>query len=76
MGFVMICYVVYSSLQDLNINEFDLKLKELLMHMKWQILQVYVPFISFMNGFDKEKWHNILSLILDPRFKNMWLITT
>jgi hypothetical protein len=71
MGFVMIYYVVY-----LNINEFDLKLKELLMHMKCQILQLNVPFISFVNGFNKEKWHNILSLMLDPRFKNMWSVIT
>jgi hypothetical protein len=76
MGFVMIYYVVYNSLRDLNINEFDLKLKELLMHMKCQILEVYVLFISFVNGFDKGKWHNILSLMLDPRFKNMWLVIT
>jgi SUMO ligase MMS21 Smc5/6 complex component len=55
MGFVMIYYVVYNSLRDLNINEFDLKLKELLMHMKCQILEVYVLFISFVNGFDKGK---------------------
>jgi len=76
MGFVMIYYVVYSISWDLNINEFDIKLKELLMHMKCQILEVYVPFIYFVNGFDKEKWHNILSLMLDPRFKNMWLVIT
>jgi hypothetical protein len=37
MAFLMIYYVDYNSLQDLNINEFDLKLKELLMHMKCQI---------------------------------------
>jgi hypothetical protein len=28
----------------------------------------------FLHGFDKKKRHNVLALMLDPRFKNMWLV--
>ncbi len=42
--------------------------------MKPQILEVLQPFLSFMHGFDKKRGHNMLVLILDPSFKNMWLV--
>ncbi len=44
--------------------------------MKWQILEVLLPFISFLHAFDRKRGHNMLTLMFDPRFKSMWLVTT
>ncbi len=44
---------------DPNANEFDLKLKELMMHMKCQMLEVLILFISFVYGFEKIIEQNI-----------------
>jgi len=53
---------------------FDHELKELEVHMKWQFLKVFLPFISFMHAYDRydrKRGHNMFVLMLDPRFKNM-----
>ncbi len=45
--------------------------------MKHQVLEICLPFISFMHEFEFFlKGHNILALILDPRYKSMWLVMT
>jgi hypothetical protein len=54
---------------------FDHELKELKVHMKWKILEVFLPFISFLHACDRKKGHKMLALMLDLRFKNMKLIT-
>jgi hypothetical protein len=59
---------------DLEANVFDAKLIELTVHMKHQTLKVLQPFFSFFNGFDKNRRHNMLALMLDLRFKSMWLV--
>jgi len=56
---------------DIKGNAFDAKLTKFIVHMKHQTFEVFQPFLSFLNGFDKEKRHNMLALILDPRFKNI-----
>jgi hypothetical protein len=33
-------------------------------------------FISFLHAYDRKRGHNMLALMLDPRLKNMKLITT
>lgn len=33
-------------------------------------------FISFLHAFDRKRGHNMLTLMFDPRFKSMWLVTT
>ncbi len=33
-----------------------------------------MPFISFMHAFDKQKIHDMLALMLDPKYKNMHLM--
>ncbi len=43
--------------------------------MKQQILEVLLPFISFLHAYDRKRGHNMLALMLSPRFKNMKLIT-
>ncbi len=44
-----------------------------MIHMKHQMLEALQPFF-FKHMFDKKKGHNIFALMLDPRFKNMWLV--
>jgi hypothetical protein len=56
---------------DIKGNAFDAELAKFIVHMKHQTLEVFQPFFSFLNGFDKEKRHNMLALILDPRFKKI-----
>jgi hypothetical protein len=51
------------------------KLKELEVRMKWQILEVILAFISFLHSYDSKRGHNMLALMLNPRFKSMRLIT-
>jgi hypothetical protein len=70
----LINVVVPDSLGDLETNAFDVELTKLMICMKLQILEVLQPFLSFMHGFDKKRGHNMLVLILDPSFKNMWLV--
>ncbi len=43
-----------------------------MVHMKWQILEVLLPFISFLHAFDRKSDHNML---IDLSFKNMRLVT-
>ncbi len=50
------------------------ELTKLMIYMKLRILEVLQPFLSFMHGFEKKRGHNMLVLILDPSFKNMWLV--
>jgi hypothetical protein len=48
------------------------ELKELEVHMKWQILEVFLPFIFFLHAYDRydrKRGHNMLVLMFDPRFK-------
>jgi hypothetical protein len=50
------------------------ELKELKVHKKWQILEVFLPFISFLHAYDRydrKRGHNMFVLMLDPRFKKM-----
>jgi hypothetical protein len=56
---------------DIEANAFDAKLIKFIIHMKHQTLEVLQPFFSLLNGFDKETGHDMLALMLDPRFKNM-----
>ncbi len=51
------------------------ELKELKVHMKQQILEVLLPFISFLHAYDRKRGHNMLALMFNPRFKSMKLIT-
>jgi hypothetical protein len=50
------------------------ELKEFVVRMKQQILNVLLPFIFFMHAFDKRRGHNMLALMFDPNFKSMKLI--
>ncbi len=54
---------------------FDHELKEFEVRMKLHILEVFLPLIFFLYAYDRKKGHNMLALMLDPRFKSMKLIT-
>jgi hypothetical protein len=60
----------------LESNVLDVELIKFMIHIKHQTLEVFLPFFSFVNGFDKKRGYNMLALMLDPRFKNMWLVAT
>ncbi len=47
-----------------------------MVHMKWQILEVLLPFISFLHTFDTKRDHNMLALMFDLSFKSMLLVIT
>ncbi len=46
-----------------------------MIRMKKQIPKVFLPFVSSLHVFDKNKCHNMLVLMFDTRFKNMCFIT-
>jgi hypothetical protein len=39
------------------------------------VLNIFQPFFSFLRGFDRKNSHNILTLMLDLKFKTMQLVT-
>jgi len=42
--------------------------------MQKQVVQVLNPFLSFMASFPKAKIHDMLAMMLDPRFKGLGLV--
>jgi len=50
-------------------NAFELELEELMVSTKF--LEVFQPFLSFLDGFEKKRVHNMLDLMLDPRVKSL-----
>jgi hypothetical protein len=67
--------IVPNNMGDLEANAFDEKLGELMVHMKLKVLEVLQPFMSFLDGFEKNMGHNMLLLMLNPRFKSLQLVT-
>jgi hypothetical protein len=66
--------VVSDSMGHPKVNVFDAKVTKFMIHMKHQTLEVLRPFLSFFNGFDKKRGYNMFALMLNSRFKNMWLV--
>jgi len=46
---------VFDNLVEEEINVFDYELEKLIFHMKHQVLEVLLPFISFMHGLKLKK---------------------
>jgi hypothetical protein len=68
--------IIPNSLIDLEANVFDEKLKELMMHMKYQVLKVrFLSSISYTHLIRKKRFI-ILVLMSNPRFKMMRLVTS
>ncbi len=57
----------------LDVTIFDAKLEELQIRMKWQILEMLLHVISFLHTFDSKKDHQMLTLMLDLIFKNIFV---
>jgi hypothetical protein len=66
----------HSKLLDNMVEEdfFYHKLKEFMIHMK-QIVEVLLPFISFLHAFDRTRGHNMLALMFNSHFQNILLVT-
>jgi hypothetical protein len=47
--------VVPKRMGDLEVNVFDTKLEEHIVHMKHQVLEFFQPFLSFLHGFKRKK---------------------
>ncbi len=43
--------------------------------MKPKVLEVLQPFMSFLDGFQKKRGHNMLVLMFNLRFKSLQLVT-
>ncbi len=68
--------IVLDSLADLEAFVFfNQELEVLVCHMKQHVLDVMDLFLSFLREVEKKKDHNILALMLDPKFKSMRLVS-
>ncbi len=45
-------------------------------NIKKIVYEVLDQFLSFLKKYEKNKTHNMLSLMLDPRFKSLWLVSS
>ncbi len=68
--------VVPKRMGDHEVNVFDTKLKEHIVHMKHQVLEFFnLSFLFYMGLKGKKRVTTMLVFMLDPRFKNLWLVT-
>ncbi len=51
--------------------ELSLKLATFASNIKLEMFGVLDSFLSFLRTYEEKKTHNMLSLMLDPRFKNL-----
>ena len=68
--------MVHDSLVDSESAEFDEELLDLIVRIKLEVIDVLSPFLAFLHQYDKLKAHNMLALMLDPRYKGLRLVTT
>jgi hypothetical protein len=61
------------SLAEEEANVFNFELDKLNLHMKHQVLKVLLSFLSFFILLIKKVYIYILTLMLGPKCKNMWL---
>ncbi len=47
------------------------QLKELVVCMKWKIMEV-LHFMSFLHAYERKRGHNMLALMFNPRCKSTW----
>ena len=57
-----------------SIFDFDTKLLLLSARMREQVVKVLSPFLSFISSYKLATAHNMLALMLDPRFKELALV--
>lgn len=56
-------------------QDFGTKLKLLGIRIREEVITVLRPFLKFLDGFSKSAAHNMLCLMLDPRFKDLSLVS-
>jgi hypothetical protein len=45
-------------------------------NIRMEVINVLDSFLSFLRVYDKKKSHNMISLMLDPRYKNLHIISS
>jgi hypothetical protein len=65
----------FESLMD-NDSIVNDKLYLLASNIKKEVINVLDSFFSFFKVYDKRKAHNMISLMLDPRYKNLCIISS
>jgi hypothetical protein len=55
---------------------FSLRLTTFVSNIKLEVFGVLAYFLSFLKIYEEKKTHNMLSLMLDPRFKNFRLVSS
>ncbi len=58
--------------EDSNVT---LELISLSFNIKKEVCGVLNSFFSFLKKIDEKKAHNMLTLMLGPRFKSLWLVS-
>ncbi len=70
-------HVILDSTLDDEIGGYlDVELIKLTINIKRQVILVLDPFLCFLQKFEPKKTHNMLCLMLDPRYKNLHLISS
>jgi myosin-crossreactive antigen len=45
-------------------------------NIKREVINVFNIFLSFLRVYDKRKAHNMISLMLDPKYKNLCIVSS
>jgi hypothetical protein len=45
-------------------------------NIKREVINVLVSFLSLLNVYDKKKTHNVISLMLDPKYKSLHIVSS
>jgi hypothetical protein len=45
-------------------------------NIRWEVINVLDSFLSFLKGCDKKKAHNMIFLMLDPRYKSLHIVSS
>jgi hypothetical protein len=59
-----------------NLVEDAIELDLLASNIKRDVYNVLDVFLSFLKKFDERKTYNLLALMLDPRYKNLVIVST
>ncbi len=70
------CVIPNNTLDDGIGGYLNVELIELAINMKWQVILVLDPFLSFLWRFKLKKAHNMLCFMLDPQYKNLHLMSS
>lgn len=72
----LVIEVIPNSLVDLEANLKFFFFEEMMVKMKQEMLVILFIFHLLLIVFTRKKWHNILAMMLDPKFTNICLINS